>query len=78
MQLARAVLIGENGSALTLLVSKTATQGCHAYALEQSNIASTSQALQLANRNVSNRDCDSISINHTALVRIFFNHNICI
>ncbi len=41
--------------------------GSHAYALEQNNIASTSQALRLANRNVSNRDCDSISINRTAL-----------
>ncbi len=38
------------------------------YALEQRNIASTSQALRLANGNVSNRDYDSISINRTALV----------
>ncbi len=42
---------------------KTVTQGWQSYALEQSNIASTLQALRLANR-----DCDSISINRTALV----------
>jgi len=42
--------------------------GSHASALEQSNIASTSKALRLANSNISNRDCDSISINRTALV----------
>ncbi len=39
--------------------------GSHAYALERSNIASTSQALRLANR-------DSISINRTALVSSSF------
>ncbi len=39
--------------------------GSHAYTLEQSNDMSTSQALRLANRNVSNRN--SISINRTAL-----------
>ncbi len=50
------MLIGENGGALTLLASKTATH--IAFALEQSNIASTSQALRLGNRNVSNRDFD--------------------
>ncbi len=62
----RAVLIGENGGALTLLVSKTVTQGfSHVYALV---IASTSQALRLANHNVSNLDCDSSSINRTALI----------
>ncbi len=55
-QLNRAVLIRENGGVLTLLVSKTP---------EWCNIASTSQALRLANCNVSNRD--SILINGTTL-----------
>ncbi len=47
------------------LVRLSLKAGSHAYALERSNIASTSQALRLANSNVSNRD--SISINRTAL-----------
>ncbi len=50
---------------LCWLVRLSLKAGSDAYALEQSNIASTSQALRLANRNVSNRDCDWI--NHTAL-----------
>ncbi len=50
------------------LVRPPLKAGSRAYALEQSNIESTSQALRLANRNVSNRDCDSISINRTALL----------
>ncbi len=50
------------------LVRLTLKAGSHAYALEQSNIVSTSKALRLANRNVSNRDLNSISINRTALV----------
>ncbi len=58
-QLNRAVLIRENGGVLTLLVSKTP---------EWYNIASTSQALRLANCNVSNRN--SILINGTALLPI--------
>ncbi len=52
---------------LCWLVRLSLKAGSDAYALEQSNIASTSQALRLANRNVSNRDCDSILINRTAL-----------
>ncbi len=52
---------------LCWLVRLSLKAGSDAYALEQSNIASTPQALRLVNRNVSNRDCDSISINRTAL-----------
>ncbi len=54
------------------LVRLSLKAGSHAYALEQSNIASTSQALQLENRNISNRDCDSISINRTAFTLLYF------
>ncbi len=53
---------------LCWLVRLPLKAGNHAYALEQSNIVSTSQALQLANSNISNRNDDSISINRTALV----------
>ncbi len=63
------MLIGENRGALTPLVSKTVTQGGQSCMLWNSNIESTSQALQLANHNASNRDCDSISINRTGLIR---------
>ncbi len=48
---------------LCWLVRLSLKAGSDAYALEQSNIASRSQALRLANRNVSNRDW----INRTAL-----------
>ncbi len=50
---------------LCWLVRLSLKAGSDAYALEQSYIASRSQALRLANRNVSNRHCDSI--NRTAL-----------
>ncbi len=67
-QLARALLIGENGGVLTLLVSKTATRGWQSCIC----VWSTSQALRLINCNISNRDCGSISINHTApMPRLF-------
>ncbi len=63
------MLIVVNGGVLTLLlVRQSPKAGSYADALERSNIASTSQALRLANRNVSNHDCNLISINHTALV----------
>ncbi len=54
------------------LVRLPVKAGNHAYALEQINIASTSQALRLANRNVSIRDCDLISINRSALLCVVF------
>ncbi len=66
------MLIVENGGVLTLLlVRQSPKAGSYADALERSNIASTSQALRLANRNVSNHDCNSIfdfRFDRTALV----------